>query len=63
MSDEEILKQAVDNKIFIHDASWSADKLCNMLVDEIKKLKLELEKAKAYDYRSYAPNVWANSGE
>jgi hypothetical protein len=63
MNDEEILKEAIENRIFIHDASWSSDKLCNMLVDEIKKLKLELEKVKAYDYRSYAPNVWTQTGE
>ncbi len=63
MNDEEILKEAIENKIFIHDASWSADKLCSLLVDEIKKLKLELEKARSYDYRSYAPNVWTQAGE
>jgi hypothetical protein len=63
MTDKDILKQAIENRIFIHDASWSYDKLCNMLVDEIKKLRLELEKVKAYDYRSYAPNVWTQAGE
>jgi len=34
-----------------------------LLVDEIKNLRSELEKAKAYDYRSYAPNVWTQAGE
>lgn len=63
MTDKDILKQAIENRIFIHDASCSSDKLCNMLVDEIKKLRLELEKVKAYDYRSYAPNVWTQAGE
>ena len=71
MTSEEILKKAIEERIYIHDVSWSGDKyvswsgdkLCNMLVDEIKRLKMELEKAKSYDYRAYAPNVWIKEGE
>ena len=47
MTSEEILKKAIEERIYIHDMSWSGDKLCNMLVDEIKRLKMELEKAKS----------------
>lgn len=59
MTDEEKVKIAIETKDIFGDAR----RLCCLLVDEIKKLKLELEKAKAYDYRSYAPNVWAKIGE
>lgn len=63
MTNEDILKKAIEERIFIFDASWSVDKLCNMLVDEIKRLKMELEKVKSYDYRAYAPNVWIKERE
>lgn len=63
MTNEEILKKAIEERIYIHDVSWSGDKLCDMLVDEIKRLKMELEKSKSYDYRAYAPNVWIKEGE
>lgn len=63
MTNEEILKKAIEERIYIHDASWSGDNLCNILVNEIKRLKMELEKVKSYDYRAYAPNVWVKEGE
>ena len=63
MTNEKILKKAIEERIYIHDASWSEDKLCNMLVDEIKRLNMELEKVKSYDYRAYAPNVWIKERE
>ena len=63
MTNEDILKKAIEERIFICDASCSGDKLCNMLVDEIKRLKMELEKVKSYDYRAYAPNVWIKERE
>lgn len=63
MTNEEVLKKAIDERIFICDVSWSSDKLCNLLVDEIKKLRMELEKVKSYDYRAYAPNVWIKEKE
>ena len=59
MTDEEKIKLVIEKKDIFGDPR----RLCCLLVDEIKNLKLELEKARAYDYRSYAPNVWTKSGE
>ena len=61
---EEISKRLYN----VHDHSspdcWKSHPECMVLklVDEIRKLKIELESAKSYDYRSYAPLVWHYPG-
>jgi hypothetical protein len=59
MTDEEKIKLVIETR----DVFGDPRRLCLLLVDEIKNLRLELEKAKAYDYRSYAPNVWTQTEE
>ena len=59
MTDQEKISQAINANVFVGDLN----DLCKLLVNEIKNLRLELEKVSSYDYRAYAPNVWVKERE
>ena len=61
---EEMAKRVYSTHEHPDKDCWRAHPECMVLalLGEIKKLRIELESAKSYDYRSYAPLVWQQPG-